>query len=298
MDTSTGYLRVAARAALALTLVFVGVGVERVDAGGRAGGESHLTCKRLERFNSDHFRQQPTIDNTFLPLVPGTQRVFEGDVDGTPHRVTFTVTDLTKKIDGVQSLVIWDVDESEGVVAEAELAFFAQDRAGNVWNLGEYPEEFDDGKFDGAPSTWIAGEKRAEAGIHMSPEPEVDSAFYLQGVAPAIEFLDCAKVVEMDATVDLATRHFEGVLVTNETDPNVAEDGIQIKYHAPGIGIVKIGFEVPGAAPETLEMVSFRRLSPSEMARARSAAQRLDRRGYRHSAVYRATGPVERLGRG
>lgn len=144
-----------------------------------------------------------STDNTFLPLIAGTRRVFEGDVDGVPHRVTFTVTDLVKEINGVETVVIWDVDESEGTVAEAELAFFAQDEDGNVWNLGEYPEEFDDATFGGAPNTWIAGQGGAEAGIHVAAEPTVSSTFYLQGLAPAIEFLDCGRVVETGASVDV-----------------------------------------------------------------------------------------------
>ena len=75
-------------------------------------------------------------------MRPGTQLILEGAVDGVPHRVVFTVTDLMKNIDGVNALVIWDTDESEGELVESELSFFAQDDDENVWNLGEYPEEF------------------------------------------------------------------------------------------------------------------------------------------------------------
>ena len=51
---------------------------------------------------------------------------------------------------------------------EQELAFFAQDDQGNVWNFGEYPEEYDNGKFTGAPSTWIRNEGGAYGGPSTS----------------------------------------------------------------------------------------------------------------------------------
>lgn len=51
--------------------------------------------------------------------------------------------DLTKVIDGVRTIVLFDVDVQDGKVIESELFFVAQDRDGIVWTLGEYPEEYD-----------------------------------------------------------------------------------------------------------------------------------------------------------
>ncbi len=58
----------------------------------------------------------------------------------------FTVTDLTKVVNGVRAVVVWDRDYASGELQETELAFFAQDNDGNVWHLGEYPEEYETGK--------------------------------------------------------------------------------------------------------------------------------------------------------
>ena len=95
-----------------------------------------------------------------------------------------TVTDLTKVVDGVRTLVIWERDFTAGQLSEPELAFFAQDNAGNVWLLGEYPEEYEDGKFDKAPA-WISGQKGARAGITMPAEPRLGVPDYAQGFAPS-----------------------------------------------------------------------------------------------------------------
>ena len=42
-------------------------------------------------------------------------------------------------INGVNAVVVWDRDFQNGELVEEELAFMAQDDAGNVWSLGEYP---------------------------------------------------------------------------------------------------------------------------------------------------------------
>jgi hypothetical protein len=84
--------------------------------------------------------------------------------------VVTTVTDLTKEINGVDTMVVWERDYTEGEEVEAELAFFAQDNDGNVWHMGEYPEEYEDGEFEKAPG-WLAGLKGASAGIAMRQSP-------------------------------------------------------------------------------------------------------------------------------
>src|SRR5262249_33897196 len=149
--------------------------------------------------------------------------------------------DMFKVVHGVPSLVIWDVDLSDGEVAESELAFFAQDDDRNVWNTGEYPEEFEDGVFAGAPSTWITGKNGAEAGIHMPAPPQVGLPEYLQGFAPDIDFLDCAKIVQTGRNgVCVPVGCFDDVLVTDERSPLDPDSGLQRKFYAPGVGVVKI----------------------------------------------------------
>ena len=256
-------------------------------------------CDRLVAFDPAEFGSPTLIDNRFLPLSPGTQLVLEGRANRTgellPHTVTFTVTDLVKVIDGVPTRVMWDVDENEGEVVEAELAFFAQDDAGNVWNLGEYPEEYEDGFFLGAPSTWIAGLADAEAGIHMLDFRDVGLT-YLQGYAPEIDFLDCAEVVAEDVQeCDIPVAPggcFENGVLTHERSPLDPDGGIQTKYHAPDVGIAKVG-ALDDPEGETLVLVERAQLDQASMAAVREEALKLDRRGYRVSQVYCQTEPIE-----
>jgi hypothetical protein len=238
------------------------------------------------------------IDNQYLPLTPGTRLVLEGRANRTgellPHTVTLTVTDLVKVIDGVPTRVMLDVDENEGEVVEAELAFFAQDDAGNVWNLGEYPEEYEDGGFLGAPNTWIAGLADAEAGIHMLDYKDVGYT-YVQGYAPAIDFLDCAEVVAEDVQecgIPAAPGGcFENGVLTHERSPLDPDGGIQTKYYAPEVGIAKVG-ALDDPEGETLVLRESVPLDQESLAAVREEALNLDRRGYRVSEVYCQTEPI------
>ena len=237
------------------------------------------------------FHHPLRIDNRFLPFRPGMRYVFDGNVDGTPHRVVLVVTDLAKVIDGVRTAVLWDRDFDDGQLAEAELAFEAQNDAGTVWNYGEYPEEYENGHFVGAPSTWIPGVDRARAGINMLAHPRVGTPRYVQGSAPAIDFLDTAKVVATGQHVCVRGRCYDHVVVTDETSPLDPDSGHQVKYYAPGIGVIRIG-AVGGSQQEFLDLVSVSHLGPAGVAGARTAALALERRAYRVSKPYRRTPPM------
>jgi hypothetical protein len=254
-------------------------------------------CSRLVDYGTAEWnRQSHQVTHPFLPLEPGTQRIFEGrsNVTGAPlpHRVTFTVTSLTKIVDGVRTAVVWDVDESDGEIGEAELAMFAQDVAGNVWNLGEYPEVYVGGVFAGAPDAWFTGVGDAEPGIHMPAAPEVGVPEYLQGWVPGIEFLDCATIVDSGATVDVPAGSFRDVLVIHERSPLDPGGGVQVKYHARGVGIVNIG-AIGDPEAETLELTEFNTLSAAQLREANREAHILDQRGLQCSEVYAQTTPVE-----
>jgi hypothetical protein len=253
-------------------------------------------CINKARFDDDNFPRRPAITSRFLPMIPGTKTTLEGNVEGVPHRVEFVVTDLVKRMAGVRTLVVWDTDTSEEEVVESELAFFAQDKNGNVWNLGEYPEEFENGAFVGAPSTWIAGQDGAKAGVHMPALRGVSSRLYVQGFAPEIDFLDCARVADRHERVCVPAGCFDDVTITHETNVLVPEDGIQSKYHAPRVGIVQIGSVEP-ASGETLALTAREKLTGDELKEVREAALALDRRGYEHGGdAYQATGRARQLG--
>jgi hypothetical protein len=232
------------------------------------------------------------VDNRMFPLTPGTQYVYQGwIVEGgasKPHSVVFTVTDVTKTVDGVRTVVAWDRDFLEGRLQEQELALFAQDDRGNLWNFGEYPEEWDNGKLTGAPDTWIRGAGGAYGGIHMLARPGAGSQ-YVEGRVPAIEFYDLTRVIRTSQATCVPASCFRRVLVTDEWSPG--QSGHQIKYYAPGVGLVRVAAR-GGDSREYLRLTAVRHLGLADMAQVRAAALAMDHRGYRLSKVYRVTGPA------
>jgi hypothetical protein len=232
------------------------------------------------------FSESAQVDNKWHPLVPGTQFVYEGrsnrGLGRLPHRVIFTVTGLTKKIDGVDAVVLYDRDINRGKQLEAEITFFAQDDDGNVWNMGEYPEEYaEDGSFDGAPSTWLSGVQGAQAGILMRGDPRPGTPSYKQGVAPKIGFGDTAKVLKYQTKECVPVDCYENALVVDETNPLEPEDGHQLKYYAEGVGNISVAPGKGGKEREVLELVKVQKLRAATLEKVHKEALRLDRRAYR-----------------
>jgi hypothetical protein len=251
----------------------------------------------VPHFDPKNFSNPLKIDNKWLPLAPGTQFVLEGESNRgegiEKHRVVFTVTDLTKVISGVRTVVMWDRDFNGDVMAESEITFFAQDDKGNVWLLGEYPEEYENGQFAGAPSTWIAGLAGAKPGILMPAHPKPGAPPFLQGFVPDIDFQDVAKVDRVGQEVCVPAGCYRDVMVIDEWDPlHQPEDGHQLKFQAPGVGNIRVE-AVGSVEQEMLQLVEVRKLSPEEMAQARQEAMKLDRHAYEANARWGATPPVE-----
>jgi hypothetical protein len=251
-------------------------------------------------YDRSRFNHSTAITNQWFPLRPGARFVYSGKINQEgkrlDHRVVFTVTDLTKVIDGVRNVVLYDLDYNAGNLVEAELAFHAQDDGGNVWNMGEYPEEYDDGKFTGAPDTWITGLAAARAGVIMRAAPRVGTSSYLQGWAPAIEFNDTAKVLKVGQRTCVPARCYDDVLVTDEYSPD-EPDAHQQKFYAPGVGNIRADFAgSKEEEKETLELVQLVQLDQAALANVRAAALELDRRAYTSTkGLYRPTPPA-RLG--
>jgi hypothetical protein len=252
--------------------------------------------KEFEDFNRGHFDQPTNIDNQWFPLKPGTRYTWEGTtVDGQEmdqHRVVFTVTDLTQVIDGVRTVVCWCQDFAEGELIEAEICFFAQDNDGTVWLMGEYPEIYEDGEFLEAPC-WMHGALDGKAGISMPGDPRLGTPSYSQGWAPSVEFSDRAIVYQVNQKTTVPAGTYENVLVIDEF--NHAEPGDhQLKYYAPGVGCIRVGWRGDPTDQENLELVKIEQLSAAELAKAREAALKLEKNAYEESKdVYGLTPPSE-----
>src|SRR5438128_358508 len=77
------------------------------------------------------------IDNPLLPLKPGTAFHYEGVRGKTPQTDDEVVTNRTVRILGIRCTVVRDTVSEQGRPIERTLDFYAQDRQGNVWYMGE-----------------------------------------------------------------------------------------------------------------------------------------------------------------
>jgi hypothetical protein len=257
----------------------------------------HLSTLSAKDFDPTNFDNSTTVDNKWFPLVPGTHSVFEGSAidDGQriSRRVVSTVTDLTKVINGVDTMVVLERDYTEGEEVEAELAFFAQDDYGNVWHMGEYPEEYEDGEFDKAPG-WLAGLKGASAGIAMRAEPRLKTPSYAQGYAPPpINWVDRGRVYKVGQKSCVPVDCYDEVLVIEEFERN-KPGAFQLKYYAPGVGDIRVGWRGPEEEEqEGLELVKDVSLSPQGLANARANALKMEDHAYEIKDYYKKTQPAK-----
>jgi hypothetical protein len=253
--------------------------------------------KEWEDFDPKAFESPTTIDNPWFPLKPGTRFVHKGfttEADKrVPHRLVTVVTDLTKVIDGVRTVVLWIEDYRAGQLMEAELAFYAQAKDGTVWALGEYPEEYEGGKFSKAPA-WIHGLQDARAGIAMPATPRMGTPSYSQGWGPAVGWTDRGKVDQMGLRVCVPLRCYDDVLVVAESS-KAEPDAEQLKHFARGVGKIKVGWRGAGEKlQEVLELTEVTQLDAAAMAKARAAALKLEKSALRISKdVYGRTSKLE-----
>ena len=112
------------------------------------------------------------VDNPWFPLTPGVVLVYSGEDEGTPARDVFRVTRRTRRILGVRATIVDDRVYKRGRLAERTHDYYAQDRAGNVWYLGEDTATLRrDGRVASREGTWRAGRHGARAGIFMPAHP-------------------------------------------------------------------------------------------------------------------------------
>lgn len=250
-----------------------------------------------EDFDPSRFDAGAPIDNAWLPLTPGAQLTFRGssldEGERLSHRVVFTISDMVKDVAGVRVVVIWARDFTDGELVEAELAFFAQDTTGIVWHLGEYPEEYEDGEIDKTPA-WIEGQEGATAGIQMLASPTVEAPDYAQGFAPPpINWEDRGQVDEVGTQTCVPAGCYEDVVVVEEFELS-KPDASQLKFYAPGIGNVRVGWRGDNDEDqEVLKLVEHTMLSPDQMEEVRANVLALDARAYERFEAYGATSPAQ-----
>jgi len=198
-----------------------------------------------------------TIDNPYFPLRPGTAFHYKGVAeDGrTPQADDMVVTDQTKNIMGVTATVVRDTVSSHGKPIERTFDWYAQDKHGNVWYMGEDTRELDHGRFVRQSDSWEAGVKGAKPGIIMPGTPRPGDA-YRQEFSPHYAE-DQARVLGVGGPVAVPSGSYKDTLLTVETSPRLDPGVAERKYYVRGVGDIKE--QTVSGNHEHIELVSVTR---------------------------------------
>jgi hypothetical protein len=234
----TSRFAVGAASALALTITAA------VSLGGASGASAAAVapCRPLPAFDASNFahegREPAAIDNRYFPLEPGTTFVYRGTKDGDPVRNVTLVTDRVKMIhiDGrtIPAVQVLDRVYVAGALEERTLDWYAQDRQGNVWYMGEQSRDVATGDTSGS---WEAGVGGARPGVIMPAHPK-GAGSYMQEFAPDQGAQDRAAVAGFVHTVSVPYGTFHRVLKTQEG--SCVEVGDEWKFYAPGVGNIEV----------------------------------------------------------
>lgn len=175
------------------------------------------------------------INNRYLALTPGKKFVYKGETEEGTERVEVYATHDTKKVMGVNAIVVRDRVWLNDELIEDTKDWFAQDKYGNVWYFGEDSKEIVNGKIVSTKGSWEAGVNGAKPGIVMKANPQVGD-IYRQEYYPG-EAEDMAEILGFGAKVNVPYGTFENCLQTREWSP-LEPGSDEHKYYCPGVGSV------------------------------------------------------------
>ncbi len=256
----------------------------------QGNGQSDGQGNGKAKFEPSSFGAPATGANKWLPLEPGTQTVRLGKVNRgdrrLTHRVVTTVTDVSKEVDGVRTVVILDQDIDAGQVAEQALDYLAEDKQGNVWYVGSYTEAYEGGQFVNAADAWLSGVKGGAAGILMKADPQTGQGPYVQARIPGDE-VNIGEVVKTGQSNCVPFKCYKNVLVV--------EEGGEHKYFAPGVGHIRTEPTEKGGEQEVEELINFTQLSPRALRELSTEVLKLDKHAAEVSKdVFGSSSPAKR----
>ena len=177
----------------------------------------------------------PRIDNPYWPMAPGTRWVSrEFDFEGS-QRVTVTVLERTREIEGVEATVVHDVVSERGELVENTFDWYAQDVCGNVWYLGENTKEYENGEVVSTAGSWEHGVDGAMAGVVVPGDLQVGLTYRQEYYAGEAE--DTGKIMSLDEQAQVPFGHFRNVLLTKDFSP-LEPKVLEYKLYAEGVGPV------------------------------------------------------------
>jgi hypothetical protein len=184
-------------------------------------------------FRVDARQLGPSGGNSYFPLDPGLRLHYRHGAT----TMTLSVLPETRRIDGVETRVVEDREERNGVPLEITRDYYAADRAtGDVYYFGEDVDVYRKGRLANHTGSWLSGVDGAKFGLMMPAKPAAGDRF-LQERAPAQRAVDRSQVVATGETVITPAGTFRDCV--HVRDSSAIERGSSHKWYAAGIGLVK-----------------------------------------------------------
>lgn len=186
--------------------------------------------------------------NPHFPLVVGSVWTYQKGSE----TIVVTVTDKTKVIQGVTTIVVRDVVSIGGQPQEDTDDYFAQHTDGAVWYFGELSKDFEDGEIVSIDGSFRAGVDGAKAGIIMEAAPAVGDVYRQEFALDEAE--DAAEVLSITGTETVPGGSCTATCVVTRDFNLLEPGGEENKFYAPGIGLI---LEVDPESGARTELISF-----------------------------------------
>lgn len=177
------------------------------------------------------------VNNQYFPLVPGTIYHYRAQTSEGPQTGKAEVLSDTKTILGIAATTVHDQVFRDGELIEDTFDWYAQNKAGDVWYMGEDTRELENGQVVSTEGSWEAGVGGAKPGIIMwgNPAAHIGEEYRQEFLAGVAE--DFGKVAAVDQSVTVPFGSFTGCIRTE--DRSTLEPGVlENKHYCPQIGIV------------------------------------------------------------
>ncbi|HEY3268379.1 MAG TPA: hypothetical protein VGM37_15780 [Armatimonadota bacterium] len=182
------------------------------------------------------FSHPRSITNPYLPLGSLKQDILESHPG---ERVLRTVLPGTRTFilngKSFAAMTVEDRESMKGRTTEVTKDYFAQDDAGNVYYLGEEVDQYRNGKVVAHEGAWMLGKDTKTPGVLVPAHPKVGARWRSEDVPHGPVEYDM--VVSTTAVVTAGGKTYRNCLKVKET----TADGVEMKYYAPGVGVVQEG---------------------------------------------------------
>ncbi len=179
------------------------------------------------------------VDNPYFPLAPGAKWEYEIRLaGGSTQKDTLEVLKEKREVNGITATVVRDTVSVGDQPVEDTFDWFAQDKYGNVWYVGESVDNYSGGTLVSHAGSWEWGVDGALPGIIMwaDPSAHLNEEYHQEYYLGRAE--DMGQVLSANESVTVPFGSFDRVVKTFDFS-TLETNAKEHKFYAAGIGLIK-----------------------------------------------------------